>query len=59
MAKTEFKQGDAIVGKKWSGNPIIGIYEYTNHTQSLMLKAEDVSISRLETSSWLARQNQP
>ena len=30
MAKTEFKQGDAIVGKKWSGNPIIGIYEYTN-----------------------------
>ncbi len=30
MAKTEFKQGDAIIGKKWSGNPIIGIYEYTN-----------------------------
>ena len=30
MAKTEFKQGDAIVGKKWSGSPIIGIYEYTN-----------------------------
>ena len=30
MAKTEFKQGDAILGKKWSGDPIIGIYEYTN-----------------------------
>ena len=30
MAKTEFKQGDAVIGKKWNGNPIIGIYEYTN-----------------------------
>ena len=30
MEKVEFKQGDAVIGKKWSGNPIIGIYEYTN-----------------------------
>ena len=30
MAKTEFKQGDAVIGKKWNGNPIIGIYDYGN-----------------------------
>ena len=34
MSNTEFKQGDAVIGKKWNGSPIIGVYEYTHDNGS-------------------------
>lgn len=29
MAKTVFSKGDCVVGKKWSGAEIVGVYEYS------------------------------